>query len=1567
MAASPIQIYAELLPNIRQVSVSVTLPSAVDASTVTEVLPDGVTLRIRHGNLVQELRLPGPVVAAGSRLAIPQPKSQDGLKYASWRLPLVGRALNGHNAAASAAAVNDLAPWSARDLRTGMPVACRSCRSAVVAGENIGVWKDLPSDNWAEMMEFWHCHKPDHQPANGSSNGSGDAHEHGKATNKDLEARGYGANSTISAQAGVGFVDLIALVFAESDCGGIVYSESTFEKGSSDRKSIEIEPAHGKSLFQSLNIFCASCRVQIGYFNFRMLSVTLFKWQVHCDTEATLQPALSECLAATLMATISRSGSSKSLIMPIYDMLPLAGLTSEERAFAAQTLYVWVLNSNIRAEADAILEKLNSDVQEINLPEGSIQAIIGELEDSNTSVRPVGVTALRGMADAVRLDKYIPAGCLVLSANGLTAQDRSIWDAAMSGNTWKLVAHPGSIPPEPGPCLKIPQRMLFLDLEPWIPLMEPISNRWIWVSFKASEDSADHIICRVYVLPNDVYRRLVSRSGLHLRKYLVALMNELDYSPGTWSGQWRSDHSATTLAQGPDAGSVVDDDMEMTLLQMFNSISSPKPQPDLIGDGVNQHVMDSLVTSKIRGLKSKLYGYQSRSAAVMLQRELCPGRTIDPRLLQMRDQHGQTWFYDDVTGDVLRNPRYYDNVSGGILAEEMGTGKTLICLSLILATRAFPAEMPELSRGNIDGSGGTGVRRPKIGSLADMAAAVIAKQSVPWKFYLEETDDSVPEHYQNCIDVIKRNPAHYMPDHFKFGRDACRIPRRSTLPPPMPELVYLSSCSLVIVPANLVRQWQQEIDKHTEGLKVLVVSGKVPVPDVADILEADILLFSIPRFEKLERDRRVTGNGVVFKSPLASVHFKRVIVDEGHRLGNSRMGAKSNVLLVLELLQASARWIVTGTPSTGLFGVDDTMPGTPSSKTNETEETVKKAEMAGSNKLGASSHQQERKDLERIGAMASLYLKVRPWANSANERGDTPADWAIYVMQPKHSSRSSGRKNCLRSTLDSLIIRHRKSEVGDLLPPVVEKIVLLDGSYQDRLCLNLFSMMIVFNAVQSQRADQDYLFHPRQRSALLQLVNNTRQSTFFGGYFYSTTEIARAVQTAEKFLADSKVAISAKDEKMLREAIAFGLMAKDNKFKRLVDEFHEVPVYVRDFPGVDQAGGQLADAWSIDAGDDEAAKNETEGSESTRMTCTAAPLIRALQQFLRPCIDAPHSLEVMFKDGRFVRKGQEVRERIRVQRAEARQGQQAEDQQNHQDSRSRSRTKVTPKLAGDTGLGDDGGNSLKRRGGLITPSVPEMDPKMSNAISTPMIAEIAEPLARAQIVSTASAKLSYLLDAIVRHQETEQIIVFYDSENVAFYLAEHLEMLQVHHLIYARGITAERRAQYVETFNGNARFRVLLMDLSQAAFGLDMRSASRIYFIGPVLNPQVEAQAIGRVRRISQQRQVSVETLVLRDSVEELIVERRRSMTQAEHRTMKTILDDRPIFEWILHAGFGRVEDPDEGLVGVTKSNAAAASKSTPTEKRELPIDEKTEPERPPAKKKARLSGVQVRFVNSPE
>lgn len=186
--------------------------------------------------------------------------------------------------------------------------------------------------------------------------------------------------------------------------------------------------------------------------------------------------------------------------------------------------------------------------------------------------------------------------------------------------------------------------------------------------------------------------------------------------------------------------------------------------------------------------------------------------------------------------------------------------------------------------------------------------------------------------------------------------------------------------------------------------------------------------------------------------------------------------------------------------------------------------------------------------------------------------------------------------------------------------------------------------------------------------------------------------------------------------------------------------------------------------------------------------------------------------------------------------------------------------------------------------------------------------------ALARILSTASSKLSYLINQILQYCETEKIIVFYESENVAYYIAQALEAINVEHLIYAKTLSSDRRSRYIVTFNHSAQFRVLLMDISQAAFGLDISQASRVYFINPVFNKQVEAQAVKRAHRIGQFRPVYVETLVLRDSLEEMIIERRNEMSNDEQKKCKNLLDDQTIYDWIRNVRF--VPLPQGGIPG---------------------------------------------------
>lgn len=193
-------MYAELLSNIRQVSVVASLASASTPGTEAEVVDHGTAIRIRHGGRAETMTLPAPALRSMA-LPIPtEPSNQLG-----WRVPISDRVPK----TSAFSLENQAIPWAAADLKPSSPIECRECGHAIVLEGSMDSWKDLPSENWAEMMEFWHCHKP---------------HDGAPTDTEHLTKRGYGANNTISAQPGVGLVDLTSFMMSESDCHGIIVS-----------------------------------------------------------------------------------------------------------------------------------------------------------------------------------------------------------------------------------------------------------------------------------------------------------------------------------------------------------------------------------------------------------------------------------------------------------------------------------------------------------------------------------------------------------------------------------------------------------------------------------------------------------------------------------------------------------------------------------------------------------------------------------------------------------------------------------------------------------------------------------------------------------------------------------------------------------------------------------------------------------------------------------------------------------------------------------------------------------------------------------------------------------------------------------------------------------------------------------------------------------------------------------------------------------------------------------------------------------------------------------------------
>lgn len=189
-------LYAELLLNIRQVSVFAILPSISNDRTRTAISSDQKTLTLHHIDEEVKIELPY-TVAKDINLKI-YPKATREL---SFRLGLSIDAKPVQNVRSDN---ESTVLWPASKLTPETQIACQSCGNMLVT--NVSIWKDLPSGGWADMMDFWHCHKP--TTKNGSDAFAGNT-------------KGYAASNDLKPTKGVGLVDVSHFLLAEKDCTGI--------------------------------------------------------------------------------------------------------------------------------------------------------------------------------------------------------------------------------------------------------------------------------------------------------------------------------------------------------------------------------------------------------------------------------------------------------------------------------------------------------------------------------------------------------------------------------------------------------------------------------------------------------------------------------------------------------------------------------------------------------------------------------------------------------------------------------------------------------------------------------------------------------------------------------------------------------------------------------------------------------------------------------------------------------------------------------------------------------------------------------------------------------------------------------------------------------------------------------------------------------------------------------------------------------------------------------------------------------------------------------------------------
>jgi len=265
----------------------------------------------------------------------------------------------------------------------------------------------------------------------------------------------------------------------------------------------------------------------------------------------------------------------------------------------------------------------------------------------------------------------------------------------------------------------------------------------------------------------------------------------------------------------------------------------------------------------VEGLNINLLEYQKQTLKWAIEREMVPGG-IQSYFWPKIPSPKTDLYYNPITGRFRKDkPR---TVRGGFIAEEMGLGKTIISLSLILQNTA-----PEL---------------PKSCSHASSLSLVAASS--------EKMESVVAATSAEQEEMIGW-------DKDLYGKTSEQFPERGSI---------ISRGTLVICPVSLVGQWIQEAkSKLTNPGLIYAYHGSKRNRDPL-VLASNAIVVTTYQILVSDDNYYRKKSAAEYCPPLEQIRWWRIICDEGHFLRSSATQRHKTIAN----LAADNRWLVSGTP-----------------------------------------------------------------------------------------------------------------------------------------------------------------------------------------------------------------------------------------------------------------------------------------------------------------------------------------------------------------------------------------------------------------------------------------------------------------------------------------------------------------------------------------------------------------------------------------------------------------------------------------------------------------------------
>jgi hypothetical protein len=303
---------------------------------------------------------------------------------------------------------------------------------------------------------------------------------------------------------------------------------------------------------------------------------------------------------------------------------------------------------------------------------------------------------------------------------------------------------------------------------------------------------------------------------------------------------------------------------ERSLSEIFTELAAPSPSRSSLDaiEGIDAF------------LKLPLYSFQRTTVAAMLERETTAKMRPDPTFVRLyslgsESGHHTFWIQPSTMLVQMEPPSYTTDESGGILSEEMGAGKTVILLVLILATRGQLSSPDKVTQEQLSAP-------DKIEGSGVLTSLSLRTYPTPYHRQLRETHSlpngtRLPTLVETTLHILSVNPLavsgaspiirqrfelsslaetlpHMRPFFLDSGtsrRGIIQTEKRVLYPLP----VYLSHSTMVVVPSSLFEQWKGEFYKFCGdgNLNALFINDiKVKIPRAKDLVTFDVRTIFIP-------------------------------------------------------------------------------------------------------------------------------------------------------------------------------------------------------------------------------------------------------------------------------------------------------------------------------------------------------------------------------------------------------------------------------------------------------------------------------------------------------------------------------------------------------------------------------------------------------------------------------------------------------------------------------------------------------------------------------------------------